>query len=213
MLKLLLKHGGADGNGTDSAGQPALHRAMKYGSVGIVRLLVEVGATIDGHKDGYPSPLHVACGFDRFSLDIKSCDVGKASALLGHRASVNLGGDEGNTPLCYAAENRSAEMVGLLKAGADESIINDHGETPADRVESINLDHSRYEELSKPVLRLLDGVPADRAWRRGASWCFVAPFRTRHHWLLRGPAQSSRGRPRDAQLLVAVVVERGLVMN
>lgn len=126
MVKLLLQHR-ADVNAIDDQGQTALHKAVRHGTVGIVDLLVEAGAAVDGSEDDlmYPSPLHVACGTQRYSfLQVTNCDVIKA--LLGHGASVNLR-DEGNTPLHYAAKIRSTKMVDfLLRAGADESIAN-HG--------------------------------------------------------------------------------------
>lgn len=75
---------------------------------------------------------------------------------------------ETHPPLHYASVPLSAKMVDLsLRAGADESIVNDDGETPADHTKrEHSSDGAPYQELCTPVLRLLDGAPADRAWRR-----------------------------------------------
>ena len=170
MVKLLLQQG-ADVNATDHEGKNALHRATSGSNVGIIHMLIEAGAAVDGYDDSYPSPLHVACGYDCLGfIDGSSYDAVKA--LLGHGASLDLRDGVGNTPLhyCVVSGNCASKIVDLLlRAGADESIVNDDGETPADRMKSkyrSSRDHPEYEEFCKPVLTLLDGAPADRAWRR-----------------------------------------------
>lgn len=164
MVKLLLKHG-ADVNGTDYMGETALHRAIKYGTVGLIDTLVEAGAAVDGCDGDYPSPLQVACGVIRGDFQVSSCDIVKA--LLGHGASVNVLEESGDSSLHYASRNRSAELVGLLlRAGADESDTNDYQETAADLVTLTHVDHDDFEAWSQPVLRLLNDAPTDRVWRR-----------------------------------------------
>ena len=165
MVKLLLERG-ADVNAVDFEGKNALHEATRKSTVGIVNLLVEAGAAVDGRcEEGYASPLHVACGFDRLGFKVSRCEVIKA--LLGHGACLDSCDESGNTPLHYASEKRFVTAVDLLlRAGADESSVNNDGETPADQVKRKHSRRSRYAELWGPVLRLLDGAPADRKWRR-----------------------------------------------
>lgn len=156
MTRALLQHG-ADVNELHDY-ETAINEAARYGNVGVVKLLLDAGALVDGHKDFHglvQAPLHAAC---TCSL---SCDVVKV--LLGHGANVNLQDSEGTSALHLAAVRFSSRLVDLLlRQGADETTTNGDGNTPADCVRL----KAGHQEDSRPVLRLLDGAPADRAWRR-----------------------------------------------
>ncbi|CAB1101483.1 unnamed protein product [Ectocarpus sp. CCAP 1310/34] len=154
MTRALLQHG-ADVNELDDY-EIAINEAVRCGNV--VKLLLKAGALVDGHNDFHGlvlAPLHAACNF---SL---SCDVVKV--LLGHGANVNLQDSEGTSALHLTAVRFSSRLVDLLlRHGADETINNGDSSTPADCARL----KAGHQEASRPVLRLLGGAPADRAWRR-----------------------------------------------
>lgn len=61
-----------------------------------------------------------------------------------------------------------------LKSGADETILNDDGETAADVVDTSIVDENPLAENVERVRQLLMNAPADRAWRRRDYWCYAA---------------------------------------
>ncbi len=159
MCKLLVEHG-ADVNGGMDDEETALHNAVALGTVEVIDFLLKAGAAVDGLAHGIKTPLHVACDA---RLGRKWCDVLKA--LLGHGAALNSRDGQGNTPLHVAAASLSIKKVDfLLRAGADETIVNVSGKTPAGQLARGY--GRRYQELAKSVVRLLEGAPADRTWRR-----------------------------------------------
>lgn len=152
-VKLLLRYG-ADVTARDWQGHTALHRAAFHNKAGVIDALVGAGADVhaQGSTDGR-TPLHAAAGILAISA---------ARALLRHGASANVPDVSGQSPLHRAAmmseDDRSAEMVEhLLWWGADESIVDSGGRTPAQRVPA---------DSNPTVLGLLARAPADRAWRR-----------------------------------------------
>ncbi|CAM9969195.1 unnamed protein product, partial [Ectocarpus sp. 6 AP-2014] len=128
MTRALLQHG-ADVNELYEY-ETAINEAARYGNVGVVKLLLEAGAHVDGHKDVHgltQAPLHTACSCYR------SCDVVKV--LLGYGANINLQNSDGTSPLHLAAVRLSSLLVDLnLRHGADETITDCDGDTPADWV-------------------------------------------------------------------------------
>jgi uncharacterized protein len=62
---------------------------------------------------------------------LRTADVAQATALLDSGADVRLGGQDGTTPLHWAAHHNLQPLVDrLLKAGADVNARNDYGATP-----------------------------------------------------------------------------------
>ncbi|CAM9606151.1 unnamed protein product, partial [Ectocarpus sp. 13 AM-2016] len=107
MTRALLQHG-ADANELYDY-ETAINEAARYGNVGVVKLLVEAGAHVDGHQDFrglVQAPLHAACSC------YLSCDVVKI--LLGHGANVNLQDSDGTSPLHLAAVGLWSRLVDLL---------------------------------------------------------------------------------------------------
>jgi len=119
-------------------------------------------------------------------------------ALLRHGASVNAQDGRGRTPLfcaCYLkCEGLEAVVDVLLKWGADETIADKNGRTPASTLDMIMLSDGRGCEASQDeidrVRLLLQRAPADRAWRRRG-------------WVAMLRARASRARTEDAGCKVA----------
>ncbi|CAM9188868.1 unnamed protein product [Scytosiphon promiscuus] len=193
IVRILLEHG-ADVNAIWDQEQ-ALHEAVVEGTVEIIDLLVKHGADVDGHGS-YLSPLHVACYSSNCSAH---CD--KVSALLGHGAAIDSRDDASDTALHMAAANLSTEMVDfLLRAGADETLANEDGNTPAEQVRSMDSITASDKENLDRVLRLLDGAPGDRAWRRRGFLvlCHAFPRKARLESALRTRAVLPRASKRGA---------------
>lgn len=192
-MRVLLEHV-ADANATWNEKQ-ALYGAVVKGTVGIIDLLVANNADVDGHERNL-SPLQVACQ----SAGSPGC-CSRVSALLGHGAAIDLLDDGGNTPLHMAAISRSAEVVDLLlRAGADETVANAVGQTPADGVRSTHTS-AADNDISDSVLRLLDGAPRDRVWRRRRFLvlCRAFPEKARLKSSLRTRAELPRASKRGAR--------------
>jgi len=130
----------------------ALHHAVAYGHVEIVRRLIEESAEIDAFAWDITPPLVVAArrgdilmldlllgadakaddGFDLTPLDV-AAEEGHAvvvNKLLEAGADVNHAGEDGITPLMRAASSGRLDVVRILvEAGADPCAW-DEGETP-----------------------------------------------------------------------------------
>jgi len=118
MLKFLLSKG-ADANGCNNKGEPALHQIVEEGNVSLVELLLSKGADPNGLcTEGY-APLHHA-------YDYKT-----AKCLIAHGASVNMKDKQGRTPLfCAVWDDRSPVLLPVLCShGADLNIQDNQGLT------------------------------------------------------------------------------------
>ncbi len=159
VVRALLDHG-ANVRITDRRGRTPLHCAE---TKEVIDMLVEAGSDVHARTDDGSTSLHFSA----------SGSNGEAVlALLKHGADVNAKDDTESTPLhaavWYAHLQESAPVVELLlRSGADEKIVNDHGLTAEEY-------HRTYYEHSHPnddveaehVWKLLRDAPADRAWRR-----------------------------------------------
>ena len=99
-----------------------LLQAVKDGSPGAVRTLLERGADVNAPQGDGSTPLHWAAHAD---------DVEKTELLIRAGARVNATNDLGVTALWVACTNGSPAMIAtLLKAGADPNAVPPAGETP-----------------------------------------------------------------------------------
>ena len=119
---VLLLARGAMVDARDASGRTALHMAAGKGYAAVAKVLLEnnadVNATFRAQKF---SALHAACSNNRIDV---------AALLLAHHADVNASAD-GETPLLYAAEKGSPELVELLLAsGANTKVKSKAGLTP-----------------------------------------------------------------------------------
>lgn len=115
---------GANVNVRVPHGRTALHCA-RGGAV--VDALVEAGAKIEASKCDGTTPLRRAA---------RRADLAAAGALVRHGANVNANDSNGSTPLHYvagrASRQNSAVLVDMLmRSGADETLVDRRGETPA----------------------------------------------------------------------------------
>ena len=165
MVKYLVETCHADVNLPDSEDYTSLTMACRYVSMSLsMYLLCEVSdldvniADRDGNtalhlavwcsKDRGYTQLHEACGYSRGGVT----EVLSLVYVRGHK--INVQDNRGNTPLhkaCYRGHSDIVET--LMLAGADETITNDYGETPAQVAESAG--HSE-------LLKLLD---RDSLWQ------------------------------------------------
>lgn len=152
----------ADVNARDDEGASPLHVAAKFDQAGAVDVLIEAGADIELKESWRErTPLGVAA------------DRGKAKsllALLRQGASVNAQDDSGKTPLfwvCYC-KPEDLEMVVelLLRWGADETIADQDGRTPASTLDIMGMFTGPYEECSQ------------EARSTGCAFCCSAPLPT-----------------------------------
>ena len=138
--------------------------AYKMGNVEILRAVIEHGAdvnAVDTHQD---TPLHCASYNRHNRHEALLC-------LLEHGATVNTQTADLETPLMQAAieagRQGAAEVVdSLLRAGADETIVDHHGRKAFDMIGWDVEEHDRLAEDFERVRQLLANAPADRAWRR-----------------------------------------------
>lgn len=141
---------GADVAAVDSSGFTTLHLAE---GKNMVDILVGAGADVDAQNDE-----------GNTALMYQSVDDELIGALLSHGAQVNIQNEEGKSVLHMVLESSRGEtMVAavdmLLRAGADETLVDKHGHMPEDYFD----DETPFAFKAK---RLLWSAPRDRAWRR-----------------------------------------------
>eukprot|EP00752_Nemacystus_decipiens_P007696 g6879.t1 len=161
ILRALIKHG-ADVAAVDTDGRTALHIAASFATSEAVDMLVEAGSDIEARNDNRKHPLYKA-SFNRSRALVL--------ALLKHGANVNAQENRLETPLMWVASRAgtkgAAEVVdSLLRAGADETILNVDGDQAADVVGGGVQEEDSLAEDVERVRELLANAPADRAWRR-----------------------------------------------
>ncbi|KAJ5609660.1 hypothetical protein N7528_010227 [Penicillium herquei] len=107
----------------DSSLWTPFHHAVDAGNIGGVRFLISQGVHPDKHNDNFPSP---------FALAAKYGDLDMMKVLY-ETGMVNLEnpGEDDRTPLSYAAEGNSPEVVQfLLDLGVKPDPKDSNGRTP-----------------------------------------------------------------------------------
>eukprot|EP00903_Cladosiphon_okamuranus_P022671 g20864.t1 len=190
----LLKSGASLG-AKDGNGHTALHVAAQYGHVKILRAAIKHGADVEAADRSESTPLHVATLYKRVEAINVLLDAGAnieargsnectplqyaavktnveaLLVLLKRAARVNFVNAYDNTALMIAAANAgtrgAAEAAdSLLRAGADETLINEDGRSAADLIAEDVEEEDRLVEDVERMRDLLANAPADRAWRR-----------------------------------------------
>ena len=164
VVKYLVKECKADVNLPDGKGETSLVRACRYVRKPIVMYFLCEVDNLDVNIAGkygntalhyavwcskdYNTQLHKACG-GNYGLD--GDDENEVIRLITNNDySINVLNNGGDTPLHIACSNGYFSIVkSLMLLGADETIINDRGETPAQVA-----DRKGFDEL----LVLLDKV-------------------------------------------------------
>lgn len=108
-------------NGRDAADSTPLHHAAGFGTVAVMKALLDRGAEVNATNRTQSAPLHWAI-----------LDAGKAGLLIERGANVNARSADGRTPLYLAASQRNGDAVLrlLLEKGADPNLAMPNGRTP-----------------------------------------------------------------------------------
>jgi uncharacterized protein len=112
-------------NSRSNDGFTALHFACYFGQAEAARLLIEKGAAVDAVASNAMKvmPLHSAAS---------ARNLEAARLLLEHGAPINARQQGGWAAIHAAAQNGDRVLVELmLKSGADPTVANDEGKTPA----------------------------------------------------------------------------------
>ena len=156
IVKYLVETCHADVNLPTTEGYTSLTKACHYVCMSMsMYLLCEVSdldVNIANKRNGNTA-LHLAVwrskGYGDTQLH-KACNIGDVTEVLslvyvrGHK--INVQANTGNTPLHFACFNNHSDIVEtLMLAGADETITNDRGKTPAQV--AVSAGHSKLLEL------------------------------------------------------------------
>lgn len=156
----LLLAEGADPHGVDADGISPLHRAVQAGALEVADLLLGAGAEIDlREKKWKGTPLswalvlkqpRMAARLAPISRDVRALaampDAGRLETVLAEEpglANHRLEADEAPTPLyCLPDDDEAAATIAeiLLRHGADPSVRNGQGRSPAEVARSRGLD-------------------------------------------------------------------------
>ncbi|CAM9536825.1 unnamed protein product [Ectocarpus sp. 12 AP-2014] len=166
-----------------------LHRAAQRGDIGAVRALVQA---VDVNLRGgwrVESPLHAASRAGK--PDVIACLVGAGAhtevrdrnndtplllaAWLGHAtaiakllasgARVDADGIPRSALHCACMQGHAACVLELLRGGADETVEDEDGNSPAQVIGTMSESLERAEDIAL-IREMLRRAPADRAWRR-----------------------------------------------
>jgi ankyrin repeat protein len=196
IVTLLLENG-ADPNDIRIDGETPLDMAAFYGHVRTVKTLMNAGAkserALGSAFEGEHIPvikaiLDSGAETDREKLgDLFSRLTYSGSTseyvyeatlvLLQHGAPVNIDLGGGQTPLHeQVRESNCLQAVVdlLLRWGADETMLNEDGQTSADVLAN---NSELAPAVAERVRQLLDNAPKDRAWRR-RGWLVMLRART-----------------------------------
>ena len=159
IVKYLMETCNADVNLADSVGNTSLSMACRKVSLSVSMYLLSEVSDLDVNiadkygntslhyavwysKDDY-TQLHLACGY-RYGYRGDVTEVLRLIYASGHK--FNVQDNNGDTPLHYACSNGYSDIVEtLMLAGADETITNDRGETPAKVAERMG--HNELQNL------------------------------------------------------------------
>jgi hypothetical protein len=126
LIRAVVVDAGVDVNAGDKYGRAPLHCAAKKKKSSIIRVLVELGADVDGRDDNGWTALHFACGSWTWRED-DPC----VSLLLALGANVHLVTKSGETACNLAMNQRNrGAFCACLAAGSDLDQPDNKGETP-----------------------------------------------------------------------------------
>ena len=162
ILSAMIEYGADIEGGDFPAKKTALIAAALENQVEAIDVLVDAGVNIDAGDLHGDTPLHLAANWNH---------VEAVLALLEHGANVNAENTSSSTPLLLAVEGAGtqemAEVVDcLLRAGADETLVDDAGDTALDVVTAIFEDDGVGTADANRIQNMLANAPADRTWRR-----------------------------------------------
>jgi ankyrin repeat protein len=117
----LLKQNPALINAQDQTGSTPLHHAAGFGSIAVMKVLLDHGADANAKNRRASTPLHWAIPSDT-----------KVRLLLEHGATINAKQVDGRTPLYNAASAAAGDSIVklLLEKGADPNLATANGQTP-----------------------------------------------------------------------------------
>ena len=157
----------------------SLHLAALNNKPEVIDVLVEAGADIEERGEDDFTPVHLAAN-ERIREALL--------CIVEHGANVDAQTNTLKTPLMAAAPSAGAKGAAevadyLLRAGSDETIVDDRGRKAVDVIGQHVAVQRRSAGDIERVRRLLTNAPADRAWRRRGYLvlCRVHPDRVRHH--------------------------------
>ncbi|CAM9435338.1 unnamed protein product [Ectocarpus fasciculatus] len=180
ILKVFLETGTKVDDATDHNGWTTLHIASSVDGCVIndgaaVRVLLEAGADVNAQETGYGygTPLLIALDWSVSNGDVS---IGAIRALLEGGADVHARGERDQTPLHMACKQWYAAAVELLlRWGADETLTNDDGNTPAEEAAYCHAGNMSEEDNIQRIHRMLARAPADRSWRR-RGWLVLSRY-------------------------------------
>lgn len=165
---------GADVNIASTAnGRTALHMAVHGGYAGVAHALSSGGADKNALDHYGDTPLTTAVGRGYLSV---------VKTLIDHGVDMNTGSDDHEnkcTPLHWACHREvdDAMLKLLLWSGADETIEDGQGDTPAEKT------------TCERIRQVLTRASADKAWsRRG--WLVMLRSRRSSVWVVGGDAKT-----------------------
>lgn len=170
MLERILDDG-FDVNCKGFRGKSLIHAAAEFGSLKMVKILVERGADFNAKTTIDMTISHYAChsdnslslvkylfesGFDFNSrnvyvetpllIAISKEKMKLAKYLIEQKAGINICDQEGSSPLHICIERRYGDCVkALIKSGADLDVRNRYGCTPIHLIAEFNPENERAE--------------------------------------------------------------------
>jgi len=130
LIKYLVEKCNADIELRSQDGWSPLMEACDEGGVDVVRYLISKGADMNAHNSDGETPLHMAV--NRNNEDM-------LRLLISAKANTEIKDNEGRTPLSLAAEEGKLDAVTTLleESGADPVAIDNDGQTPGQRADSV----------------------------------------------------------------------------
>ena len=169
-IELLIAKG-ADVNVKNWGGETPLHIAVSRGHKEVAELLIAKGADVNAKNNRFQTPLDIALTQNRKDIvelllakgvtvsihaAAQAGDLARVKAFLEKGIDINVGDDEGLTPLHYAAQGGHKEVAELLIAkGADINSKDKGGYTPL---------YYAIWNKDKDMLKLLVSKGADVNW-------------------------------------------------